>query len=86
MTDEQLEVFGLVLAERAPEGGLGGQVAAQLLHEVLVGRVADELRAADEGVVADGTRDRHLLLLGLLRLVGGGRGRSRRDRCGGGRR
>ena len=48
MTDEQFKIFGLVLAERASKGGLARQVAAQLLHEVLVRRVTDELRAADE--------------------------------------
>ena len=86
MTDKELQVFGLMLAEGASEGGLGRQVSAQFLHEVLVGRVTDELRAADEGVVADGARDRHLLLLGLLRLVRGRRRGGRRggSRCGGG--
>ena len=88
MTDKELQVFGLMLAEGAPERGLGRQFSAQFLHEVLVGRVTDELRAADERIVADGARDRHLLLLGLLRLVGGRRrGSRRRGRCGsGGRR
>ena len=88
MTDKELQVFGFMLAEGASERGLGRQVAAQFLHEVLVGRVTDELRAADEGIVANGARDRHLLLLGLLRLVRGRRrgGRSGGGRCGGGRR
>ena len=87
MTDKELQVFGLMLAEGASEGGLGRQVAAQLLHEVLVGRVTDELRAADEGIIADRARDRHLLLLGLLRLVRGRRrGRRSGGWCGGGRR
>jgi len=55
--DQQLEVLGLEVADLdgAPEGGEGGQVEPEPLHEVLVGGVEDEVVGVEEGGVADGT-------------------------------